>query len=266
MREIYDGSWIRPFGSGGGTQLRWEGKLGFLAGVTPEIDNYSSIITQLGDRFVLLRLPDADPLKMAEQALINSKDEKAMRKELAEVMVDLINSADQSLVNIDLSKSARDDLGILATYVARARTGIDRDRNGIPRVLPQPEGTARLVKVFRRLYGGLAAIGLEEPYRWLLVRRVARDCVPAMRNKAIEALLTFDPEEQPETSAFAERAGMVPKTARHYLEGLELLGMVEHEKSGDRLTAVHRWQATEWLRDYYSPKQNRGARTVIINA
>jgi hypothetical protein len=87
-----------------------------------------------------------------------------MRAELAAVMTGLIHGANLDLVGRDLTADEQARLIALATYTARARTAVERD--GYTHelvVIPQAEGPARLVLGLRHLYGGLEAIGADEP-------------------------------------------------------------------------------------------------------
>jgi hypothetical protein len=54
LRELYDGSYVATWGTG--KEVRWEGRLGFLAGVTPVIDTMHAVTAVLGERFTYLRL------------------------------------------------------------------------------------------------------------------------------------------------------------------------------------------------------------------
>lgn len=156
---MYDGSWDRPVGAGGGRVLSWSGKCGLIGGVTPSIDRFAQVVGALGDRYILLRLPDADPESMARSALEQGGNQRQMRAELGAAMAGLITGADVSKVSRPLSDDERRRLIDLATS-ARARTAVERD--GYTRevvVMPQPEGTGRIVGQFRRLFGGLEAIG-----------------------------------------------------------------------------------------------------------
>ena len=94
MREIYDGRWDRPVGADGGRVLHWHGKCGFVGGVTPSYDRYGSIVNTLGDRYLLLRLPEVDAAKQARAALAQAEHEQQMRTELATAMTGLIAGAD----------------------------------------------------------------------------------------------------------------------------------------------------------------------------
>ena len=72
LREVFDGSWDRPIGGDGGRVLSWAGKCGLVGGVTPSYDRYGTIVNALGDRFVLLRMPDVEAEKQALSASYSS--------------------------------------------------------------------------------------------------------------------------------------------------------------------------------------------------
>jgi len=248
MREIYDGSWDRPVGSDGGKVLHWHGKCGFIGGVTPSYDRYSAIVNALGDRYLLLRLPDVDAEHQAHAALRSSEHEKAMRAELAAAMTGLIAGADKSRVHAELSEADTARLVRLAMFTARARTAVERDGyTGELLVMPQPEGPARLVKALRRVYGGVLAIGADADTAWALLERISIDCAPSMRISIVRALLTFTDEQR--TADIARVAGLVTKTAHRVLDDLALLGIATRTKKSDADNAPDLWIASEWLRD-----------------
>ncbi|MBU3684920.1 MAG: DUF3854 domain-containing protein [Mycobacterium sp.] len=248
MREIYDGSWDRPVGTDGGKVLHWHGKCGFIGGVTPSYDRYGAIVNALGDRYLLLRMPNVDAEHQAHAALRSSEHEKKMRVELAAAMTGLIVGADKTRVHAELSEADTARLVKLATFTARARTAVERDGyTGELLVIPQPEGPARLVKALRRVYGGALAIGAEIDTAWDLVERMSIDCAPAMRISIVRALLTFtDPQR---TSEIARRAGVVTKTAHRVLDDLALLGIAVMTKKSGADNSPDLWVASKWLRD-----------------
>jgi len=54
LRELFDGRFDKVWGTG--KELHWQGHLGFIAGVTPVIDSYHSVLSVLGERFLMLRM------------------------------------------------------------------------------------------------------------------------------------------------------------------------------------------------------------------
>ena len=159
LREIYDGRWDRPVGTDGGRVLHWHGKCGFIGGVTPSYDRYGSIVNTLGDRYLLLRMPDVDPDKQARAALRGSRTREADARRTGRS--DDRTDRQRRPAPRDARSSATtrpQRLVRLASFAARARTGVERDGyTSELEVIPQPEGPARLVKAMRRVYGALAA-------------------------------------------------------------------------------------------------------------
>lgn len=247
MREVFDGRWDRPVGSDGGKVLHWDGKCGFLGGVTPSYDRYGSIVNALGDRYLLLRLPDVAAQEQAEAALRSSQHETAMRQELAAAMTGLIAGADKARVHQELDADDTARLVKLSMFTACARTAVERDGyTGDLLVLPQPEGPARLVKALRRVLGGLLALGADTDTAWALLERISIDCAPAMRTKVMRALLAADTELR--TADFATAVEMVTKTAHRVLDDLALLGIANRTKLGEADNAPDLWSASDWLR------------------
>src|SRR5262249_10425450 len=66
LREIYDGRFDKTWGTG--KVFHWQGRLGFLAACTPVIDRHYSVMSILGQRFVLLRLRGLDRHATARRA------------------------------------------------------------------------------------------------------------------------------------------------------------------------------------------------------
>ena len=96
LREIFDGSWTRHVGADGGRTLEWSGKLGLIAGCTAAIDSHHAVMSVMGERFLLYRLPRIDPAKQAERALANAGQVRVMRKELAVAVRQLFTGLDFS--------------------------------------------------------------------------------------------------------------------------------------------------------------------------
>lgn len=250
LREVYDGRWDRAVGSDGGRMLTWTGKAGMVGGVTPAIDRYGAVIAALGDRFLMLRMPDVDPEAAYRAALRHGEHEKQMRHELREALAGLVEHADRNHVNRQWSDEQADRLGRLAIYTARTRTAVERDGySNEVLYLPQIEGPGRLVKAYARLLGGLAAIGCDQDTAWSVLGRVAVDCAPAVRTTLIRELLRRD--QPAKTTDIAAAVGMVTKTAARHLEDLSLLKVAERSKTGAGSNSPDWWAASKWLRDHW---------------
>ena len=250
LREAYDGEWHRPVGTDGGRVLTWRGKCGLVGGVTPALDQYGQVVSALGDRFVLLRMPDADVDDFGAAALRHGDQERQMRHDLREALAGLVEHAEIARVNRPLSADERARLIRLAAYTARARTAVVRDgyRQDVL-FLPQVEGPGRLVKAYARLLGGLEAIGCDQGTTWATLTRIAIDCAPALRTKVIRQLLARPVPTR--TSDIAAAIETVTKTASRYLEDLSILRLADHTKRSAANNAPDLWHASAWLRDYW---------------
>jgi hypothetical protein len=253
LREIYDGRWDRPVGTDGGKVLHWAGKCGFIGGVTPSYDSYQSIVNTLGDRFLLLRLPQVDAKQQAKSARRSAQHEKEMRRELSGAMLGLIAGADLTKVTQDITDDTGERLDNLAIFTACARTAVERD--GYTKellIIPQAEGPARLVKAMRQLYGGMVGLGVDDDTRWGVLNRVALDCAPAMRMPLMRALIAV--KEPTTTAVIAEQIGGVTRTAGRVLEDLALLGIAGRAKKSEADNSANLWWASDWLREYWPEK------------
>jgi hypothetical protein len=265
MREVHDGVWDRPVGVDGARVLHWAGKCGFIAGVTPSYDRYSSVVNALGDRYLLLRMLEIDPDKQARAALGQNGREKEMHAELSAAMTGVITGADPAAVLTPLDDTTLDKLAKLSIYGARARTGVER--NGYTKdleVIPQPEGPARLAKSLRQLYGGLVALGIDSATRWDILTRIAVDCAPAIRIPLIQALLANSAWTR--TTEIAEDASMITKTAALHLDDLALIGLAERSKESEAVNSAHMWCASDWLRTHWPPNLGFGLHNVEFSS
>ena len=248
LREVYDGDWHRPVGTDGGKVLTWRGKCGLIGGVTPALDQYGQVTSALGDRFVLLLLPDANVDAFGLAALHHGDHEREMRKELAAALAGLVEHADIQHVNASRPEQDQRRLIALAAYTARARTPVVRDgyRHDVL-YLPQVEGPGRLVKAYARLLGGFEAIGCADDTAWASLTRVAIDCAPALRTKVIRELVS---RTQPaRTSEIA--------TASRYLEDLSILKLATRQKYSAADNSPDLWAASAWLRKYWPELESK---------
>lgn len=236
LREIYDGRFDKAWGTG--RELTWEGRLGFLGGVTPIIDKHQGAMSILGERFVLFRPTMPDRKELARAALRSRGHEREMRRDLATAMRGFL--AARSDTPPAASSDVLDRIAEVADFITRARSGVQRD--GYRRELeytPAPEAPTRFAKVLLALASGIA-LAYDRPTvtgRELgVVLRVALDCLPAIRHRVIAALVTGPLEsgtdEELSTSTIAEATKCSSAAIRRTLEDLQALDVVTCEKVG----------------------------------
>ncbi len=244
LRELYDGRFDKVWGTG--KELHWEGRLGFVAGVTPVIDSHHAVMAVLGERFMILRMQQPSRKAVAQKALRNAEYETRMRGELATVVRSFLASLPNTPPAVP--EEMRTRLASLADFVTRCRSGVVRD--GYRRELeyaPEPEMPARLAKqLFELLRGVALALGHHEAIDEDLDRisRVAFDCIPAVRRVVLRAIATRkDIDESLTTTNVAQGVQYSTATVRRALEDLQALGILTVTKRGQGVP--DRWHIKE---------------------
>jgi hypothetical protein len=249
LREIYDGCFDRAWGTG--QELHWQGRLGFIAGVTPIIDRHHAVLSVLGERFLQLRSVMPNRVELADAALQNAGHDGEMRRDLSKAMHGFLKSRQTKAPSI--GDENRHTFAIVADFVTRARSGVIRD--GYRRELeyaPEPEAPTRLAKVLLALASGIA-LAYDSPEvterEMRLALRVALDCLPIIRHRVIAALvqdgIADDGEGSLSTTAIAGAAQFSTSAIRRALEDLQALGLVGCHKKGkgkaDRWELGNQW-------------------------
>jgi hypothetical protein len=218
FREVYDGQLVAEYGTG--LSIRWEGRVGFLAGVTPAIDSHHAVISVLGERFLYLRTGISNRRTLGARAL-RVTDGNTMRAELRAAVSEFVSVLD--MMHPALSDDVRDQLVGLADITTWARSGVQRDRFSRDiEVAPTLEAPARFVKQIRALWEALVVMGHPDPIGF--VRRIAFDSIPPARSAAVRGLAARDTVSSTEL----RRLTRLSSTAhRRLLEDLEALGLAE---------------------------------------
>ncbi len=229
LREVYDGRWDRSVGAEGGQVLSWSGKAGLIAGCTTVIDGAHAVISSMGDRWLMARMPDVDRHDQSRRSIQHSGHEKKMRAEIAAAVAGLFSNGPPCLAP-ELSDLEIDRLVTLADIAALARSPVQRDYRGDLELILDPEAATRIAKQLAQLFRGLCSIGLERPAAWATVARVGLDCIPKLRRAVIRYLELKGGEAK--TSVVAEAVEHPTQTTRRSLEDLAAHGVVIREAGG----------------------------------
>lgn len=222
LREIYDGRWTRMIGADGGRTLDWTGRICVVGAVTTAWDQAHSVVSAMGDRFVLLRMDSTqNRLSGGRQAIANTGNESAMRTELASVVGDVL--AQQADTSPELSKCTSEKLLAAADFVTLGRTAVIRDKNQNVVDRHEPEMPTRFAKQLAQIVRGGVSVGMTEQRAVGLAVRCARDSMPPIR-LAILADLAAHPGSRP--VKVEARLQKPKRTILRELEALHMLGMV----------------------------------------
>lgn len=231
IREIADGYCSTPFGTG--EDVRWEGKIGFVAGVTGAIDESFSMRQNLGERFLQIRIRNLDPKRSA----IASEDHTGLEEALRDTyfshvkrFMEHLDPGGMTLVETD--PDVREKLYNAAIFLSLARTGVSRDHYSKQLLmLPEPEGPGRIIRQLTHLGRGIAiCMGKpvidEEVYR--LLARVVRDTIPAIREQCIFRIWKDElgGGSKQTTEALAESLNHSKNSIWTWLDDLKYVGLL----------------------------------------
>jgi hypothetical protein len=231
LRRIYDGHFRREFGSDENLEEReWEGRLTFIACVTPDIDNYHSVFQALGERFTRIRWDRAGGIAAGEKAMSQTSRVKLEMKEAVQrFLVPVIGQERPEAPKISQGYSRR--IAALGEFVALARAVVPRQEWNHDIVDdPAPEGNTRLPQQLAQIGRGWALLkGRDEidEEDFSLICRAAFDSILPIRRKILEAVMAGK-------SSYSEKVaakGLISRT----LEDLEMLNLIEpKEESGKK--------------------------------
>jgi hypothetical protein len=227
LREIYDGRWGRSVGADGGRTLTWTGKLGLIAGCTTVWDTAHGVVGDMGPRFVGIRLNSDNTL--AQSALDHVGQEPAMRRALRDAVCGLLAHPTGTPHPID--DAIRPPIEALGTYVAFARSPIDRDHQGEIRLVLDPEAPTRIVKVLAQIWRAAGVLGLSRAEAWHLVARIGMDSIPKLRRRVLDYLGRKDGPQT--TTVIAEAVEHPSRTTRRALEDLHAHRLVHRHAGGE---------------------------------
>jgi hypothetical protein len=242
LREVYDGRYDRPVGTGGGRILSWAGKCGLVAGCTPTIDRHHAVMGAMGERFCLYRLEVDNPQAQARRRLGNRRHEVEMRAELAAAVASVLGPV-ADMKPADLTDDEVETVVSWSRFAVWARTGVERDGyTHEVELMPSIEAPARLAGVLGAMHAGLSAIGVPPDDLWRIVTKLAWDSIPDLRRRLLGQLRLAHNELY--TSDLVALTGIPRTTAERTLEDLALLGLLDRSKRGDHATAPWVWSVS----------------------
>ncbi len=231
LREIYDGYWIRSSGADGGRTTEWEGRITIIGASTSEYDRHYGVISQMGERFMLVRLDGRrNRREKGRQARDNSEHEVQMRAELSECVTGLLEAVEPESLPA-LTVEDEDRLLDVADIATLMRTPARRE-DGVFLGMYEPEQPTRFLKQLKQLVRGGMAIGLSREAAMRAAMRCARDSIEQRRLAIMLALL----EEKAMQREDIVKAAHIPRsTVARALEELEDLELTQRGRINDKL-------------------------------
>jgi hypothetical protein len=227
LREGYDG--FCDQGKGNLGRVSYESRFTLLTAATPAIDRAYTLEAELGERFLKVRARGNGSYNKTQRALHNLGVDGLMRNSIQSAMNSFLDALPKQ-ISLKIPSEMQDRLSSLADFTAKARSHVQRDRQGNIEYPPRPEAGTRLVKELGKLLVSLAAVhGKTEPTEeeFATIERVADDCLPPFRFQVIKAIRDANKngDQKGRTQvAIQARTKIAEVTVRRTLEDLEQLG------------------------------------------
>lgn len=248
LREIYDGNYVREFGTG--ITKSWKGKMGFVSGVTLEVEQAIMTNSRLGDRFLYYRLPQADDLEAMRFADGRMFDSAHLRKEIQEKAAGYLRAIDVPQNPPPMPANMREAIIRMCSFIVRARAPVIRDQFGSKDIVDVPiqEGPTRFYKEIASMAHALDAMnahaghppGTFLPGDWTIISKLAFDAIPRRRMLLLEAL--YDDADFQKTQVLAEKVSLPTRTVHMILDELECCGCAKRKPKPDGESST----ADEW--------------------
>lgn len=243
LREIFDGRFVREFGTG--QTKSWEGRLGFISGVTLEIEQAIMTGSRLGDRFLYFRLPPVDDRDAMKKAGKNLFSGAGLREEVQRKVAGYLSHLQIPEQPPELPERLLEACRSLCAAIVRARAPVIRDQFGSKDIVDVPiqEGPARFYKEITSMCHALAIMrgGKWDWNDYPIAVKLAFDAVPRRRVRLLDALLASDGWSR--TADLALAVSLPTRTTHFVLDELECCGLAERRKK-DGGNSPDEWRVT----------------------
>ena len=242
LREIFDGKFVKETGEG--TSRSWEGKAGFITGVTPEIENTIMTSTKFGDRFLYYRLPPIDEIAAMQRVSEIFLSSDNLRKDIQTKVCGYINHIIIPDTLPTLDNTTIKNLQQILQFTVKARGGVSRDNYGSKEVLSisPPEGPTRFYKEILSVAQAFLIMnnGPVTTRDMALLSRLAFCSIPSIRLSLINELYKYN--DHITTKELAKAIKLPTNATRRIAEELECHGIIAR---GDRKSNADHWFMSE---------------------
>jgi hypothetical protein len=223
LRAAYDGSFVRATGQG---KIEWQGRFGMIACSTDAIEREQLLASQLGERFLYVRLnPDIDSIMESAMKMTTKTTSKidTLQKKMLNIWEDALKVKVQTSLPADTVEFTKH----MSKVIAKCRTPVQRDSYTKEITFPVENGevSTRLLQQMLVLAMSAKTLGIQEQS---IIKRIALDCIPKTRAKIIQVI------KHTTGLLSAEQIAQAVKLSRrmvyYYLEDMEFLEILQNVK------------------------------------
>lgn len=256
LREIYDGSYKKDFGTG--RTVEWKGRITLLAGCTYSIHTLRQNYAAMGERILLYNIIQPSGEEQAIRAMENQESGKFKedREGLAHLWAEWHADMTEKLMEKTMTEDGKEllvlkdklpttgpemkkGLAELAEFSTRARSEVERDWRSATKEMTEahdPEMPGRMSSQLMNASLSFMLLTKLETGTFKLtdkhkkiVETIALDSITKIKRKALTWLAKYDVIH---TSGLAVKMGFPTATVRRCLEDLAALNVIHREKGG----------------------------------
>ena len=253
LRKIFDQDYNRK--TGNGNNVKWNGKMGLIAGCTTVMYTAAKKYASMGERFIFYFMDQPDREIVTMKAITEMKD-KTARKEMYDAFQEFIEQFKEVKGGIRFDEETYKNIVSLSEMASRARSSVERDEYSRDKNIiakHAQEMPMRLAKQLTSIGYGLWIIngsGLK-PEDQKILYKIALDSIPMQRKEVLVALTKF---AQVRSDALGVELNLPGNTVMRELEDLNAVGMVD--KVIDPVIRKINWTLKEKYRNLISKFEN----------
>lgn len=185
QRAIYDGNVNKAFGTDGGLEEKWSGKIGQIGAITDNIDDVLEEDAKRGVRWMCWRYPKTDGLLEAKNSL-RSRRGSNRTEDMGQIFSQVFEAAEFEWgmdVPRELTEEEESKMLRIATLASKLQGVIRREKYRPYEVvgLPSQVTPSRASKSLRSVYLSLERLGLDDAECWYQITKLAIDSASGLR-------------------------------------------------------------------------------------
>ena len=244
LRMVYDGNFIKRTGTG---VLEWHGKIGMIAGCTPDIYHYLENERSAGERYIYYWMDqptDDEIISKQRQVHISSKEITDIMRELYRSYIDDITTwtNKHGIPELSVTDEQRKDIGRAAIFCVNGKTVVRTDyKTGKPDAIPTKAGVGRDAKMFDTILHTLQVMDCYEhgdatrtvqPWMIRIIEKLAYSSINRERRKILEILVDNGGAMTSSQIGAYEGLGLEKDSVNKYLVPLHAVGLVKKKTGG----------------------------------
>ena len=232
FRMIADGELTKHTGSKGA--LTWQGRMGVLAGCTPAIYRSFQRVSDMGDRFMMYRLPPNDKRKALELALSRELSGNSLNNRMADIFSEYMREVvikTRDLPRPNLTPEITNHIFEISEFAEQLRTPISLDYRGTILDKPASAYPIRTALQLAAIARTLLLLQQVEPDSNVNIPRIldhlAWSLADDTTRSTLEVFSALEPGEVVTRQQVADYIGLPTSSAGMFVDRLLARGILE---------------------------------------